>query len=449
MSEKAKGMVLTREQQKKYCVNCVLTMLALIITQFVVMFHRNSSGILQSSLQQSFNLTTMQYAMFSSMYFYPYVIMQLPMGIFADTIGPRKAVTAGMVATAIGTLVFALAQSYQAICISRVLIGIGVSCPITCGSKLYASWFKQRKVATASGVVSLVCGLLSFAGQTPLALAIGYFGWRNTYLTAAIGTVVIAAFCLFFMKDSPVAVSLPSITEIEGIVRPPRKKQKIFETVLTVYKNKWTLPFLIMMPVQMGVYTMFSSTWAVPYITKVYEKTTVEASTLVIYMLLGTSISSFFITWLSDKIKNRKIPLHIVNFVQLISWCAITFFSSKIHAPSMLRLVMFAVGFTQGFVPHVFAMLRELNQPENAGIAVGSCNMIGMAGSAILPGVIGLIISKYEVLGLSGEALFRRGFLICVILSAICFATGFFTKETHCENIYSKISGPEGAETAK
>ena len=438
MTETQKGIELNEEQRRKYRINCVLTMLGIVVAQFVVMFNRNSSGILESSLKDAFNLTTMQYALFSSLYFYPYVVMQLVMGILADTIGPRKAISAGMLLTAIGTIMFSLAQSYTVICISRVLIGIGVSGPITCGSKLYASWFKQKNVATASGVVSLVCGVLSFLGQTPLALAVGYFGWRNTYVTAAVGTVAIAALCFFAMKDDPKKVGLPSIAEMEGVVRPPKPKQNIAKTVLSVYKNKWTLPFLIIMPIQMGVYTMFSSTWAIPYISQVFNKTTVEASTYMIYMILGTSISAFVITFLSDKIRNRKIPLHILNIVQLVCWVAITFFSPALQRTNTLWLVMFGVGFTQGFVPLAFAMLREINHPDNAGIAVGSCNMIGMSGSAILPVVIGAIVSKYENLGLAGFDLFRNSFKLCVILAVICLIVGFFTKETHCENIYAQ-----------
>jgi len=48
--------------------------------------------------------------------------------------------------TTIGTLIFALAQSYAVACLGRVIIGVGVSAPVVCASKLLPAWFEETKI---------------------------------------------------------------------------------------------------------------------------------------------------------------------------------------------------------------------------------------------------------------------------------------------------------------
>lgn len=55
-----------------------------------VTFHRMSAGVVKNDLESTFNIGAAQFANIGAMYFYAYFIMQIPSGILADKIGPKK-----------------------------------------------------------------------------------------------------------------------------------------------------------------------------------------------------------------------------------------------------------------------------------------------------------------------------------------------------------------------
>jgi sugar phosphate permease len=296
-------------------------------------------------------------------------------------------------------------------------------------------------VATTIGVGQGVGGAFSAVIQVPLAMAVGIFGWRYAYRGIGIGTLLIGILVLSLMKDAPEDAGLPSIEQLECRRRPQRPKQNFFKVVCAVYRNPWTWPYLILMPIHMGLYNMFASTWAIPYITEVYGKTTVEATTYTMMMMLGLSAAMLVFPILSDRTGNRKMPMLLLAVITALTWLGLAFFSEWIAAARVLPVFMVGMGVTQGIIPLFFTVVKELNDPAYGGNAVGSTNMIGMLGSAVLPVIVGGVMDRYKVGAYSSLTLYRQGFTLCLILSLLALVCVFFTKETHCENIYH-LKGP-------
>ena len=71
--------------------------------------------------------------------------MQVPSGVLADTLGPRKVLVAGGFVAAVGSILFASAQSLAMAAIGRTLVGLGVSVAFICVMKLNANWFEERR----------------------------------------------------------------------------------------------------------------------------------------------------------------------------------------------------------------------------------------------------------------------------------------------------------------
>ena len=64
--------------------------LVLAATYVFVTFHRMAAGVVKTDLQEAFNIGSAQFANIGSMYFYAYFIMQIPSGILADKLGPKR-----------------------------------------------------------------------------------------------------------------------------------------------------------------------------------------------------------------------------------------------------------------------------------------------------------------------------------------------------------------------
>ncbi|SHH89689.1 Major Facilitator Superfamily protein, partial [Caloranaerobacter azorensis DSM 13643] len=67
----------------------------LALAYVIVFFHRVAAGVVRQDLIKAFNITDVEFGNLGSMYFYAYMIMQIPSGILADTLGARKTVSIG------------------------------------------------------------------------------------------------------------------------------------------------------------------------------------------------------------------------------------------------------------------------------------------------------------------------------------------------------------------
>ncbi|MGZ9066715.1 MAG: MFS transporter, partial [Burkholderiales bacterium] len=76
---------------------------------FLSFFHRVAPAAIASDLTAAFNVTGAALGALAATYFYVYAAIQLPTGVLADTLGPRKVLAAGGFAAGIGSLVFASA----------------------------------------------------------------------------------------------------------------------------------------------------------------------------------------------------------------------------------------------------------------------------------------------------------------------------------------------------
>ena len=185
-------------------------------------------------------------------------------------------------------------------------------------------------------------------------------------------------------------------------------------------------------------YNMFATTWGVSYLMDTYKIDNVQAATYTGLMMIGMAVSSVLCPALSDLLKSRKLIFFLISVESIITWSMVIFGQEIIAARGLIGAVMIAMGATQGIIVVFFSGLREINDPGTAGMAVGGPNMIGMAGSAVIPVITGAFIDEYLAMGITGGLLYRKAFLLCLGLHIVALIVTFFIKETHCKNIYGQ-----------
>ena len=164
---------------------------ALGATAFLLsFFHRVAPAAIAGELTQAFDVSGAALGALAAAYFYIYTVMQLPTGVLADTLGPRRVLTAGGVVAGIGSIVFGGADSVALAAAGRTLVGLGVSVAFICLLKLNANWFAERQFATAVGLSNIfgmsgallatapLAWLIIFASWAPCSLPSASFRWR-------------------------------------------------------------------------------------------------------------------------------------------------------------------------------------------------------------------------------------------------------------------------------
>jgi MFS transporter len=406
-----------------------LIWLILAATYVFVTFHRMSAAVVKDDLQKAFGIGAVQFAVIGSMYFYAYFIMQIPSGILADKIGPKKTVFIFSLIAAVGSIFFGLAPSLNIAYISRFFVGIGVSVVFVCLVKIQSRWFYSRNFALMIGFSGLAANLGAIIAQTPLVIAVNNFGWRNTFVYMGIIMVMFAVLTFIFVKDDPTDMGLPGMDEIENRPRVT-VNLNIFQALGSILSNPRTWIISI---VYIGLYTGYTvilGTFGTPFLMTVYSIKKVEAANYIISAVVGSAVSGLVIGYLSDKFKARKSILIISSVVTLIMW--VIFIYVKLPS-TLLSVYLFVFGFMMTAFTLCWTVGNEVNDRRLSGMATGVVNCVGFLGAAIIPVIMGNILDANKNMPEIG---YKKAYLVLILLVAVSTVFSFFVTETHATNVY-------------
>jgi MFS family permease len=143
---------------------------AIVLASFVLsFFHRTAPAAIAGELTHTFSINAAVLGTLAATYFYVYTVLQVPVGVLADTLGPRKLLAGGSLIAAAGSLVFALATGWEFAAAGRTLAGVGVSVAFISILKISAVWFAPNRFATLNGLTMFAGNLGAVIAGAPLA----------------------------------------------------------------------------------------------------------------------------------------------------------------------------------------------------------------------------------------------------------------------------------------
>ncbi|AOY75718.1 MFS transporter [Clostridium formicaceticum] len=410
---------------------------ALVIAYIIVFFHRLSIAVVREELVEAFDITSTTFANLGSAYFYPYMVMQIPSGILADSLGARKTVTLGTLVAAIGSILFGYAPTIAVAFLGRFLVGIGVSVVFIAILKVQSQWFFEREFATMSGLTAFMGNLGGIFAQTPLAVLVAYFTWRTTFIGIGVISLGIALLCYMVVRNSPADMGLPTIESLEGKKREIIKTPPLGEGLVKALLNKRTWPPFLAFVGFFGAFMTLTGTWGPSYLMEVYGFSRQEAPNYTTVAMLGLSLGCIIIGKISDAMKSRKMPMLGFGGIYVTTWGMLVFVGGGKPPVGMLYPLFFAMGVGCSTFVLGWACGKEVNHPSIAGISTSIVNIGGFLGAAVLPPILGRVFDRYADV-LEATALFQKAFMYCFIFAAAGFLFIFFIKETHCKNIYEE-----------
>lgn len=402
------------------------------LSYIVVFFHRMAAGVVQDNLVESFHISATTFANLGATYFYAYMLMQIPAGILADTLGARKTVTAGTLLAGVGSILFGFAPTVAIAFLGRLLVGMGVSVVFVCILKILSVWFRPEEFSTMSGITSFIGNMGGLMAQTPLALMVAVFTWRNTFMAIGLASILIAVLCYLIIRDYPADIQ----PEKNNTAASQQKKanKPAAKTFLQVITNKHTWPGFFLFAGFFGAYISFSGTWGVSYMMDVYGLPKNTAANYPMAATLGLMVGSILIGVISDRIKNRKKPMLVFGVCCLVTWAILVFGNGGKPPIEILYPLFFAMGFFSVAFILTFAVAKEVNNPESAGVSTATVNTGGFLGAALLPALMGMYLDSAETL--PAVTLYQNAFMYCFIAVAIGTFFIFLIKETGCRNIW-------------
>jgi sugar phosphate permease len=407
------------------------------------LFHRVAMAPMADRIMADFGVSATVFGSLGAGYFYVYASMQLPSGTLADTLGPRKVITIGLLLSAAGSLIMSMAPSFAVLYVGRLVVSFGVSVVWLSALKLIMEWFRSRELATMTGLSSSIVNSGQVAAATPLALMIMSVGWRMSLVTIAQVTFGLAVASWFIIRDSPAKVGLPPLSGLKGQAArqateardaPSLSPRQRFKTVFGD-KRLWPL-FLVHFGIY-GAYSTFFHNWAVVYLMQTYGVARDFAANFILIAAVGQISGASLVGFLSDRVlRRRRLPAVVFAAIFLTSFLFLTLWRGG-HPPlEVFYPLCFLVGLGVGAVPLIFAVVRELAGPSVRGTASGLVNMGGFISAAIAQPLFGYLLDR----GWRGEIIegvriypleaFQPGLLLCCGLAVLGFVGALLTKET-------------------
>ena len=397
-------------------------------------FHRVAPGAIAAELRATFDASATALGFIAAFYFYPYAAMQLPSGVLADSVGPRRLFTAGSVVAGAGSLLFALAPSVGWLLAGRALVGLGVAVAFISVLKLIASWYGEREFGTWVGVLMLLGNVGGVLAAYPLAWVTQYVSWREVFVVTG-GVSLALALCIWlWVRDDPRDAGLPSARALEGKEDAARTHTGWWDGLARVAANRDTWPGFFMHLGMIGTYLTFLGLWAVPYLTDGLGLTRGSATLHVTVMILGLAFSSFAVGAISDRMRRRLPLLRALSLLYLASWLPWVFGWRLPLAASLAAAALMGVGI--GGASLAWALAKELNPPALAGTATSLVNTGGFLGTALFQPLVGWVLDR-----IGAEVAIDGYRIAAAVLAAIALTgvvAGFRIRETRCRNVYAE-----------
>jgi sugar phosphate permease len=401
---------------------------------FIGFYQRVSPAVITSELTEAFSLTAAGLGNLSAFYFYSYVAIQIPTGILADKLGPRRLLTAGAIVAGIGTAVFAMATDVSIANLGRLLIGGAVGVAFVAMLKLASHWMPPRQFALTSGI-ALAVGVFGavFAGA-PLRLLVNEFGWRNVMWMSAAMTLLLAIVTWLLVRDDPADRGYKSY--VEGS-HEPVAETRILDGLKEALRYRNVVLLFFIPGAASSMVLTFAGLWGVPFLTTHYQLTPTNAAGLCSAMMVAWAIGSIAYSAASDRIGRRK-PLYIGGLViSLVLWAALIY--ERTWSYPLLCVLLVAIGFFSGCFIISFAFAKESGPARLAGTVSGISNMGVIQGPMYMQPLVGLILDRHWNGAMVGGkrvfefASYQQGFSLMLVWGAVALMLLLFTKETYCK----------------
>ncbi len=386
---------------------------------------RIAPSFMVPELMQTFKANATEFGMLSAFFYFVYTPMQIVVGLLSDLYGPRRILTVAIVACAIGSYLFSIADILLIAAIGRSLIGFGSAFAFVCVLKLASSWLPQRFFALFVGLATMLAMIGAIAQVTILSSLIHTIGWQKTINIGTItGIILIPIICLV-IRDKP---------SIGPKVKTPPQYRETFTGFLKILKKpQMWLNGLIACTMYLSL-SLFAELWGIPFLSNVYKLSANEAGLACSMVYLGWLIGSPTIGYISDITRSRRAPILFGCLVATI------LISLIIYLPQMntklLYLILFLFGFFSSFEILCFAVSSE-NAPQHlVATASAFTNFLIMLGGIASQPLIGILLDATwsgqteNTIRVYSVANYQLAFGVLPAACLIGFILTLFLKET-------------------
>ncbi len=382
-----------------------IVFLAFAAAYFCSALVRAINATLSPVLTQDFSLHARDLGLLAGGYFLGFAAVQLPMGKWLDSYGPKRVSVCFLAVAVLGCLAFSVATSFTGLLVARILVGVGVSAYLMAPMTGYRRWFDAPSQLRANSWMLMTGSLGMLASTLPVQWLLPLMGWRP----------------LFWILAALILLAMAAIAWLAPTWQLPEKPADAqpASTYAEVWRSRYFRKLLPLAVFNYGGMVAIQTLWATPWMIRVAGYTPLEAATGLFY-LNATMLVTFWSwgmanPWLArngfsaDRLMGWGLPLSLLVLAVNIWGGADTGWlgwAAFCMASSVLGLAQSSIG---------LAFRSAL-----AGRALSAYNLGIFGGVFVVQWGLGLLIDAFAGLGWGTVASFQGAmavFLCCCIAS--------------------------------
>lgn len=294
---------------------------------------------------------------------------RIPLGALTDRFGGKKVLAAVCLLAIVPVLGLIVANSYNALLLVAVLLGIS-GASFVAGVPFISAWFPWSKRGLALGIYAMGNAGVSVSGLLTPQLAT-WLGRRETFILVACLLMATALMILLYSRDAP-GWEPAKTSAAKRFIHSAR--QRLTWDLSTMY----ALTFGAF--VAFGVY--------LPVLLKeTYGLTMADAAGRAAGFVLLATVARPLGGWLSDRLGGPYVVRGALSAVTVLA--AVVAFQPSLHLYTSAAYLSLAVALGCGNGA-VFALLSRLSEPKHIGSVSGIVGAAGGLGGFLPPLILGL-----------------------------------------------------------
>jgi len=318
-----------------------------------------------------------------------YALFELPMGLFGDKMGVRRALAQIVLAWSVCTALTGAAWNAISLVAIRFLFGAGEAGCFPNLTRMLSAWLPARERVTAQALM-WACTRWGGAATPPLTLlCIVWFGWRWAFLGfAALGLIWCVVFLAWFKNDPAthrsVNASEKALLEAARVLTTDEADRSWVSLLLTRQVTVLVLQYFCFS----YVWT-FYITWLPTYLREGRGQSPEHAAALSVLPLLFGGFGS-----LAGGISSRRFPKRAIALGGFSATAVLLFAFSRIQAVVPAMVVMGLASFASDLtMPISWDACVEIGGAYTATVSA-AMNMLGNLGGFVAPVVGGMILQR-------------------------------------------------------
>mgnify|MGYP001311139631 FL=1 len=343
---------------------------------FISTLLRAITATISPELINEFDLSAGELGLLGGGYFLGFASVQIPLGYLLDLKGPRKIVSYFLSIAIIGIILFALAQNFLTLLISRVIIGIGVGACLMGPLTAYRVWYQDETQQRSNSWMLMVGAVGMLFSSLPVQYLLPTIGWRGVFINLSILTTICIILIIIFIPK----------WNVKDLDKNPETG-----TLKEIWKNNFFRSLVPMGLFNYGGLFAIQTLWAGPWMVRVSGYTPEESAKglfmIYFFMLISFLIWGYFVPKISKNINDAIKLLKIGTPFSLIILGLIIYLGPDAGAIHWTLFVVSAIflSLSQPAVGMAFTL-------SNAGKALTSFNLLLFVGAFFVQWMMGIII---------------------------------------------------------